>query len=95
VAGAARKLVLLRRSGRASVVFHDGWRWAAVEGPARLEGPDDRSARSPQRPVAPILRAVFSAAGGTHDDWSAFDRVMAEERRCAVFVGMGAITGNG
>jgi hypothetical protein len=29
---------------------------------------------------------VFVAAGGTHDDWDEYDRVMAEERRAAVLV---------
>ena len=29
---------------------------------------------------------VFTAAGGTHDDWDTYDRVMAEERRAAVLV---------
>jgi hypothetical protein len=33
-----------------------------------------------------LLREVFSAAGGTHDDWGTYDRVMAQERRAAVFV---------
>jgi hypothetical protein len=29
---------------------------------------------------------VFVAAGGTHDDWEAYDRTMAEQRRAAVLV---------
>jgi hypothetical protein len=29
---------------------------------------------------------VFSAAGGSHDDWDTYDRVMADERRTAVLV---------
>nr|WP_018639991.1 hypothetical protein [Parafrankia elaeagni] len=33
-----------------------------------------------------LLREIFTAAGGTHDDWDAYDRVMAEQRRTAVFV---------
>jgi hypothetical protein len=32
------------------------------------------------------LRSIFEAAGGTHDDWDTFDRVMAEERRTAVLI---------
>ena len=27
---------------------------------------------------------IFTAAGGTHDDWDTYDRVMREERRTAV-----------
>ena len=42
-----------------------------------------------------LLRAVFRAAGGTHDDWDTYDRVMAEERRTAVLVDPARITSNG
>ena len=30
--------------------------------------------------------SAFSAAGGAHEDWDAFDRVMLEERRAVVLV---------
>ena len=33
-----------------------------------------------------LLREIFTAAGGTHDDWDTYDRVMAEERRAAVLL---------
>jgi hypothetical protein len=33
-----------------------------------------------------LLRDVFQAAGGTHDDYDTYDRVMAEERRAAVLI---------
>jgi hypothetical protein len=33
-----------------------------------------------------LLRDVFRAAGGTHDDWDAYDRAMADERRAAVLI---------
>ena len=33
-----------------------------------------------------LLRAVFTAAGGTHDDWDTYDATMARERRTAVLV---------
>ena len=42
-----------------------------------------------------LLRDVFSAAGGTHEDWDEFDRVMAAERRVAVLVAPARITSNG
>ena len=32
------------------------------------------------------MRAVFSAAGGSHEDWDTYDRVMAAERRTAVLL---------
>jgi PPOX class probable F420-dependent enzyme len=78
-----RKLDNVRRTGRAAVTFRAGWEWAAVEGPARIGGAD------PQ-----LLRDVFTAAGGTHDDWDEYDRVMAAEGRVAVFVTPERVTGN-
>ena len=36
--------------------------------------------------LEPGLREIFTAAGGTHDDWDTYDRVMREERRTAVVV---------
>ena len=33
-----------------------------------------------------LLRDIFTAAGGQHDDWDAYDRTMVEQRRVAVFV---------
>ena len=33
-----------------------------------------------------LLRDIFTAAGGTHDDWDTYDRVMREERRTAVLI---------
>ena len=56
----------------------------------RIVGPDDASASLPA-----LLRSIFVAAGGTHDDWDTFDRVMATEHRVAVLVSPQRITGNG
>jgi hypothetical protein len=95
VAGGARKLVLMRARGRATVVFKAGWRWVSVEGPVRLEGPDDPPPPGAGRAVLTTIRAVYVAAGGTHDDWDEFDRAMVEDRRCAVFVRAATITSNG
>jgi hypothetical protein len=33
-----------------------------------------------------LLRHIFTAAGGTHEDFDAYDRAMAEERRAAVLI---------
>ena len=33
-----------------------------------------------------LLREIFTAAGGTHEDWDAYDQVMAGERRAAVLL---------
>jgi PPOX class probable F420-dependent enzyme len=80
--GDAKKVDHIRRSGRAAVVFRSGWEWVSVEGPARIIGPGDRDAGE----LAQLLRDVFMAAGGTHDDWDEYDRVMAAEGRAAILV---------
>ena len=33
-----------------------------------------------------LLRDIFTAAGGTHEDWDEYDRVMAVENRAGVFI---------
>jgi hypothetical protein len=33
-----------------------------------------------------LLREIFTAAGGTHEDFGTYDRVMREERRAAIFL---------
>jgi PPOX class probable F420-dependent enzyme len=93
-AGGTRKLTHLRRTGRATVVWRSGWEWVAVEGPVRIAGPDDPLAGVPPEAVPGLLRDVFRGAGGTHDDWDEFDRVMAAERRAAVLVEPARITSN-
>jgi PPOX class probable F420-dependent enzyme len=84
--GDALKLRLLRRTPRATVTVRSGWQWVAVEGPVELAGPDDDHPSFAPQDIPQLLRDVFSAAGGTHDDWAEYDRVMAEERRTAVLV---------
>ncbi len=86
VRGDTRKHANLRRRPRATVVFRAGWEWVAVEGPVDLAGPDDALEGLDTDRVPQLLRDVFSAAGGTHDDWDEYDRVMAAERRLAVLV---------
>ena len=33
-----------------------------------------------------LLRDIFASAGGTHEDWAAYDAAMAEEQRAAVLI---------
>jgi PPOX class probable F420-dependent enzyme len=80
------KLANLRARPQVTTVFRAGGEWVSIEGRAALAGPDD-----PQPGVDPerlrlLLREIFQAAGGTHDDWAAYDQVMAEQRRTAVLV---------
>jgi PPOX class probable F420-dependent enzyme len=84
--GGSAKQVNLRARPRATIVARAGWEWAAAEGPAEIAGPEDRLPGFDPEGVPGLLRDVFTAAGGTHDDWPTFDRVMAEERWAAVMV---------
>jgi PPOX class probable F420-dependent enzyme len=85
-AGGTRKLAHLRTDPTIAVVVRAGWQWTAVEGSAELIGPDDPHPQVDDERLRLLLREIFSAAGGTHDDWDTYDRVMREERRTAVFV---------
>ena len=93
-AGGTAKLTNLRKRPRATVVFRAGWEWVAVEGAVRLIGPDDLSDGFPAERVPQLLRDVFTAAGGTHEDWDEYDRVMAAQRRTAVLVEPTRVTTN-
>jgi PPOX class probable F420-dependent enzyme len=84
--GGSLKLRHLRADPRTTVVARAGWQWASVEGSAELIGPDDPHPDVDAEALRTLLRDVFKAAGGTHDDWDTYDRVMAEERRTAVLV---------
>jgi len=84
------KLRNLRERPATSLLWRAGWRWAAVDGTSELIGPGDVDPEE----LRLLLRAVFSAAGGTHDDWAEYDRVMREEGRTAVLVAPTKVYGN-
>ena len=81
--GAAKK-AHLRARPHATLTFRAGWKWIAVEGGVELIGPDD-PALDPDR-LRLLLREIYQAAGGDHDDWTEYDRVMRRQRRAAVLV---------
>jgi PPOX class probable F420-dependent enzyme len=78
------KLANLRARPTVTLTFRTGWDWVSVEGGAELLGPDDGELDAER--VRHLLRDVFTAAGGEHDDWDAYDATMAAERRTAVLV---------
>ena len=94
-AGAAYKLRLFAAAGRANAVFRAGWEWVSVEGPVDIIGPGHPRSDVPADALPQLLRDIFTSAGGSHDNWTEFDRVMAEERRTAVFITPARITTNG
>ena len=93
--GRARKVTNLRHRPLATVVARNGWEWAAVEGATTIIGPDDLPPGFDAAQVPQLLRDVFVAAGGSHDDWAEYDRVMARERRAAVFIAATRVYSNG
>jgi PPOX class probable F420-dependent enzyme len=81
------KLANLRQRPAVTLTFRDGWQWATVEGRAELAGPDDHPGwLTGTEQLRLLLREVFTACGGTHDNWAEYDRVMAEQRRTVVLV---------
>jgi PPOX class probable F420-dependent enzyme len=90
------KLANLRDRPQLAVTFKNGWQWATVEGRAELAGPDDAQPwLTDADQLRLLLREVFSAAGGTHDDWDEYDRVMAKERRAVVLIAPTRVYSNG
>ena len=93
-AGGAARLRHVRRGSQVTIAIRRGWTWRSVTGPADLIGPDDLFNGIDAEALRFLLREVFQAAGGTHDDFEEYDRVMAEEGRIAVFVAPDRIQGN-
>ena len=89
------KLANLRSRPQVAVTFRRGWQWATVEGTAELVGPDDPQPWLRAEGLPRLLRDIFTAAGGTHDDWDTYDRTMREQRRTAVLITPTRIYSNG
>jgi PPOX class probable F420-dependent enzyme len=90
------KLANLRERPQLAVTFRNGWQWATVEGRAELVGPDDSQPwLASDDQLRLLLREVFTAAGGTHDDWDEYDRVMTLERRAVVLIAPSRVYSNG
>jgi PPOX class probable F420-dependent enzyme len=84
--GSSHRLANLRARPYVTIVIRAGWQWAGVEGPVQLAGPDDPLPGIDGERLRLLLREIFTAAGGTHEDWDEYDRVMAAQRRVAVLV---------
>ncbi len=82
----AVKLGNLRLRPQITTTFRSGWQWASVEGRAELIGPDDPHPDFDAERIRLLLREIFVAAGGTHDDWDGYDRTMVEQKRTAVLI---------
>lgn len=84
--GGSVKLRHLRRDPHITVVARSGWQWVAVEGKAQIIGPDDAVPGFDARELPALLRDVFRAAGGTHDNWAEYDQAMVDDHRAAVLI---------
>ena len=83
---ATRKIIHLRDNPTATLLWRAGWAWVAAEGTVELVGPDDPLDGVGPDSLGPLLRQIYTAAGGQHEDWGEYDRVMAAERRMAVLL---------
>ena len=88
------KLANLRKRPQVTATFRAGWQWATVEGRALLAGPDDPQPWLDPERLRLLLREIFTAAGGTHDDWSEYDRTMRDQGRAAVLITPTRVYGN-
>ena len=89
------KLRHLRERPLVTLTTHTGWEWTTVEGTVELAGPDDPLEGVDGERLRILLRDIFTAAGGQHDDWDGYDRAMADERRVAVLVTPTRVYSNG
>lgn len=88
------KLSNLRARPQITLTVRSGWEWATVEGRAELAGPDDRRPWLDEEGRRTLLRDVFKAAGGQHEDWDEYDQVMREQRRTAVLTTVDRVYSN-
>ena len=92
--GGAARLRHIRSGSPVTAAIRRGWNWVAVTGAAELIGPhDDAFELDPDR-IRTLLREVFTAAGGNHDDWDTYDQTMRDQARTAVLINPDRIRGN-
>jgi PPOX class probable F420-dependent enzyme len=84
--GGTYKLAHLRERPVVTLLWRAGWAWVTLEGTAELCGPDDEIKGVDGERRRLLMREVYEAAGGTHEDWAEYDRVVAAERRAVVLV---------
>ena len=88
------KLANLRARPHLAATFRSGWQWATVEGPAQVIGPNDPHDAFDAERLRLLLREIFVAAGGSHDDWDEYDRTMVADGRAAVLVAVDRVYSN-
>ncbi len=91
--GGAARLGHVNRGSQVTIAIRRGWKWVSVTGPADVIGPDDRPNNYTDDSLRLLLREIFQAAGGTHDDYDEYDKAMAADGRVAVLVSPDRIHG--
>ena len=92
--GNAARLKHVDRGSQVTVSVRRGWAWSSATGPADLIRPGSLPENINAEKMRLLLRGVFHAAGGTHDDLQEYDRAMIEDKRVVVCVTPERILGN-
>lgn len=92
--GSAARIGHVRRGSEITVAARRSWNWVAATGPADLIGPNDLPPGFDAERLRLLLREIYQAAGGTHDDYDEYDRAMIEDGRVALLVAPNRILGN-
>jgi hypothetical protein len=92
--GEAARLKHIERGSKATIAVRREWKWISVSGKANLFGPENLSESFDTESLRLLLREVFIAAGGTHENFEEYDDAMASEKRVGVCVEIDRILGN-
>ncbi len=90
----AARLKHIDRGSQVTISVRRGWAWSSVTGPADLIRPEQLPETVDKEQMRLLLREVFHAAGGVHDDLEEYDRAMAQEGRIVVCVTPERVLGN-
>jgi len=90
----ATRLKHIDRGSQVTISVRRGWAWSSATGPADLIRPEKLPEGIDTEQMRLLLREVFHAAGGVHDDLEEYDRAMAQEKRVVVCVTPERILGN-
>ena len=92
--GGAARLGHIRAGSHVTIAIRRGWNWVAVTGPAELVGPHDNARELDAEHIRILLRDIYTAAGGHHDDWDTYDQTLRDQARTAVLITPAHIRGN-
>ena len=90
----AARLKHIDRGSQVTITARRGWAWSSVTGPADLIRPEQVPETIDKEQMRLLLREVFHAAGGVHDDLEEYDRTMLQEGRVVVCVTPERVLGN-